>query len=71
MNDILQRWKRLIRTTSKIEQFGVKVYPIEDHSIKKEKRHDWIILGYGQLTKEEIVKGVFRLHQALYNTNAM
>ncbi|MFJ7951072.1 PLP-dependent aminotransferase family protein [Lysinibacillus sp. NPDC096418] len=54
----------------KIEQFGVKVYPVEDHSIEKGKHHHRIILGYGHLTKEDIEKGVFKLHQALYSTNS-
>lgn len=50
-----------------IEQFGVKVYPVEDHTIEKEKYTNRIILGFGHLKKEEIKKGVIRLHKAIDN----
>lgn len=50
-----------------IERFGVKVYPVEDHTIEKGKHHNRIILGYGHLKKEEIKEGVTRLHKAIYN----
>jgi GntR family transcriptional regulator/MocR family aminotransferase len=50
-----------------IEQFGVKVYPVEDHTIENGKHHNRIILGYGHLKNEEIKEGVTRLHQAIYN----
>ncbi|MEB2300154.1 PLP-dependent aminotransferase family protein [Lysinibacillus xylanilyticus] len=51
----------------KIEQFGVKVYPVEDHSIEKGKYGNRIILGYGHLKKNEIEEGVTRLFQAVYD----
>jgi len=51
-----------------IEQIGVKVYPVEDHTIKKGKHLNRIIIGYGHLKNEEIKEGVRRLHQAIYNT---
>jgi len=50
-----------------IEQFGVKVYPVEDHTIEKEKYTNRIILGYGHLKKNEIEEGVTRLFQAVYD----
>lgn len=50
-----------------IERFGVKVYPVEDHTIEKGKHHNQIILGYGHLKNEEIKEGVTRLHKAIYN----
>lgn len=53
-----------------IEQFGVKVYPVEDHTIENGKHHNRIILGYGHLKNEEIKEGVNRLHQAIYNFNS-
>ena len=51
----------------KIEQLGVKVYPVEDHSIEKGKNTNRIILGYGHLKKNEIEEGVTRLFQAVYD----
>ncbi|MGG3889664.1 PLP-dependent aminotransferase family protein [Metabacillus fastidiosus] len=50
-----------------IEQFRVKVYPVEDHTIEKGKHHNRIILGYGHLKNEEIKEGVTRLDKAIYN----
>ncbi|WP_427108951.1 PLP-dependent aminotransferase family protein [Lysinibacillus xylanilyticus] len=50
-----------------IEQFGVKVYPVEDHTIEKEKYTNRIILGYGHLKKNEIEEGVTRLFQTVYD----
>lgn len=49
----------------KIEQFGVKVYPVEDHTIAKGNYHNQIIIGYGHLKQEDIEEGVERLLQAL------
>jgi len=49
----------------KIEQFGVKVYPVENHAIEKGNYHNRIIIGYGHLKQEEIEEGVERLLQAL------
>ncbi|WP_375199862.1 PLP-dependent aminotransferase family protein [Bacillus sp. RS11] len=51
----------------KIEQLGVRVYPVEDHSIEKGKNTNRIILGYGHLKKNEIEEGVTRLFQAVYD----
>lgn len=50
----------------KVEHFGVKVYPVEDHSIEKGNYPNRIILGYGHLSKEDIQEGVSKLYQALY-----
>lgn len=49
----------------KIQQLGVKVYPVEDHAIEKGKHHNRIIIGYGHLTTEEIKEGVSRLQRAI------
>ncbi|MDA1669167.1 PLP-dependent aminotransferase family protein [Bacillus cereus] len=49
----------------KIQQLGVKVYPVEDHAIEKGKNHNRIIIGYGHLTTEEIKEGVSRLQRAI------
>lgn len=51
----------------KIEQLGVKVYPVEDHSIEKGKNTNRIILGYGHLKKNEIEEGVTKIFQAVYD----
>lgn len=51
----------------KIEQFGVKVYPVEDHSISKGKHNDQIILGFGHLKKDEIQEGITRLFCAIFH----
>ncbi len=50
-----------------IEQFGVKIYPVEDHSIEKGKYTNRIILGYGHLKKNEIEEGVTRIFHAIYD----
>ncbi|MGE7843031.1 PLP-dependent aminotransferase family protein [Lysinibacillus sp. NPDC093712] len=51
----------------KIEQFGVKVYPVEEHSISKGKYNNHIILGFGHLKKDEIQEGVTRLFRAVFH----
>jgi len=51
----------------KIEHFGVKVYPVEDHSISKGNHNNRIILGFGHLKKDEIQEGVTRLFQAVFH----
>lgn len=48
-----------------IEQFGVKIYPVEDHTIEKGKHPNQIIFGYGHLSNEEIEEGITRLCQAI------
>jgi GntR family transcriptional regulator/MocR family aminotransferase len=49
----------------KIQKYGVKVYPVENHTIRKGMHRNRIILGYGHLTNEEITEGIYRLHKAL------
>ncbi|MGN7942238.1 MocR-like pyridoxine biosynthesis transcription factor PdxR [Virgibacillus sp. 6R] len=49
-----------------IEQCGVKVYQVEEHTIEKDKHQNQLILGYGHLNQEEIKEGIARLHEALY-----
>jgi GntR family transcriptional regulator/MocR family aminotransferase len=43
---------------SRIEQAGVKVYPVEEHAIRKGTWADTLILGYGMLTPARIKEGV-------------
>ncbi|WP_257350699.1 PLP-dependent aminotransferase family protein [Pseudalkalibacillus decolorationis] len=54
-----------------IEQSGVKIYPVEEHTIEKGKHPNRIILGYGHLKNEDIKEGVTRLHQAIYDVNSI
>ena len=49
----------------KIQQLGVKVYPVEDHAIEKRKHYNRIIIGYGHLTTAEIKEGVSRLQRVI------
>lgn len=48
-----------------IKQHKVKIYPVELHTIQKGIHKDKIILGYGNLSKEEIKEGIRRLKYAL------
>lgn len=44
---------------------GVKVYPVEDHSIVKGKHTNKIILGYGNLSTEDCVEGIHRMRRVI------
>lgn len=48
-----------------LEQARVRVYPVEMHAVHKGYHRHQIVLGYGNLTTEEIVEGVKRIAQAL------
>lgn len=50
---------------NKILEHGARVYPVELHTIKKEIHLNKIIMGYGNLTHEEIKEGIKRLRMAL------
>ncbi|HUI70729.1 MAG TPA: PLP-dependent aminotransferase family protein [Spirochaetia bacterium] len=43
---------------SRIESAGAKVYPVEEHAIRKGKWADTLILGYGMLSPASIAEGV-------------
>jgi GntR family transcriptional regulator / MocR family aminotransferase len=49
----------------KMRDNGIRVYPVEDHAIKKGKHQNQMILGYGHLCEEEIEEGVRRLAECL------
>ncbi|MBP1931897.1 PLP-dependent aminotransferase family protein [Ammoniphilus resinae] len=49
----------------KTDRLGVKIYPVEDHTMQKGKHPNQIILGYGHLNKKEIEEGMARLRQAI------
>ncbi|UOF91241.1 PLP-dependent aminotransferase family protein [Fodinisporobacter ferrooxydans] len=44
---------------------GVQVYPVEAHVIKKGRRLNESILGYGNLSVEKIEEGVRRMYEAI------
>lgn len=46
-------------------KYKVQIYSVELHTIKKGMHRNKIILGYGNLTFEEIKEGIHRLKQAL------
>lgn len=48
-----------------ISNQGVRVYPVEVHTIEKGLHRDKIILGYGHVPEEKIKQGVGRLKAAL------
>lgn len=48
-----------------VQQGGVKIYPVELHAMIRGKHSCQVILGYGNLDKEEIETGVERLKRVL------
>ncbi|GHO95622.1 GntR family transcriptional regulator [Reticulibacter mediterranei] len=48
-----------------LEQTGVQVYPVEIHAVHTGYHSHQIVLGYGNLTEEEIIEGVKRIAHAL------
>lgn len=44
-----------------IEREGARVYPVEQHAVRKGEHVNEIILGYGHLTPEQIEQGVRRI----------
>ncbi len=48
-----------------IEQAGVRVYPVEQHAIRKGRHSDKIILGYSHLTQEQIEQGIKLMKAAI------
>lgn len=47
------------------EKAGVCVYPVEQHAIRKGCHQSKVIIGYGNLTQEEIEEGVRRIKTVL------
>ncbi|MEW6541371.1 MAG: PLP-dependent aminotransferase family protein [Bacillota bacterium] len=50
---------------ARLEQEGVRVYPVERHALEKGRHRHKVILGYGHLEPERIAAGVQRLHRGL------
>jgi GntR family transcriptional regulator / MocR family aminotransferase len=48
-----------------LEEAGVRLYPVERHAIGKGGHQSKVILGYGNLTQEEIEEGVRRIKTVL------
>src|SRR5262245_60575066 len=44
---------------------GVRIYPVEIHAIRKGHHRHKVIIGYGNLTIEEIEEGVRRIKTVL------
>ncbi len=47
-----------------LNEHKVKIYPVELHTIRKGTHQNKVILGYGNLTTEEIEEGIHRLKLA-------
>lgn len=47
-------------------EYNVRVYPVELHTIQKKVHQDKLILGYGNVTTEEISSGVLQLKDAIF-----
>lgn len=51
---------------TRIEEQGVRVYPVEEFALVKGRHLHQIVIGYGSLTVDEIREGVARLKKALF-----
>ncbi len=50
---------------ARIQEAGVRVYPVEEHAIRKGRWADTLILGYGMLTPERIEEGIGALKSCI------
>jgi GntR family transcriptional regulator/MocR family aminotransferase len=50
---------------ARLEEAGVRLYPVEMHALNRGQHFNQVILGYGNLTEEEIADGVKRLKSVL------
>jgi len=53
------------QTLADLEEVGVRLYLVESHAIRKGSHRNKAILGYGNLTQEEIEEGVRRMQTVL------
>ena len=53
------------QTLTDVEEAGVRLYPVEQHAIQKGGHQGEVVLGYGNLTPEEIEEGVRRIKSVL------
>ncbi|MDF2725607.1 MAG: PLP-dependent aminotransferase family protein, partial [Paenibacillus sp.] len=52
-------------------QYGIRVTPVDHHSIRKGEHNNKLLLGYGHLEPDEIRKGISLLHDFMndYKSN--
>lgn len=50
---------------NKIEKHGVKIYPVDNHSFLKGTHQNKLIIGYGNLSVEDIAEGIRRLKKGI------
>jgi GntR family transcriptional regulator/MocR family aminotransferase len=65
---LVAEFERVMFTESlltRLEVAGVRVYPVEAHALHKGRYLHQVILGYGNLTEEEISEGVKRIKDVL------
>ncbi len=53
------------QTLMDLKHAGVRIYPVEIHAIRKGYHLNKVILGYGNLTIEEIEEGVRKMKTVL------
>jgi GntR family transcriptional regulator / MocR family aminotransferase len=53
------------QTLADLEEAGVRLYPVERHAIRKGRYQSTVILGYGNLTPDELYEGVRRMKTVL------
>jgi len=50
---------------AQIKDYGVRLYPVEDHAIAPGQHEDKVILGYGNLSEAEILAGIAKWKEVL------
>jgi GntR family transcriptional regulator / MocR family aminotransferase len=53
------------KRTAALEKSGVRVYPVAEHALDKDKYADTILLGFGMLSREKMSEGVALLSKFL------
>ncbi|MFP3390394.1 PLP-dependent aminotransferase family protein [Brevibacillus sp. SIMBA_040] len=48
-----------------LEANGVRLYPVEEHAIIKGRHEDKVIIGYGNVSEEQIQEGISRMKSVL------
>jgi GntR family transcriptional regulator/MocR family aminotransferase len=51
---------------NELKKNKVKVYPVKLHTMKKGGYNDCLILGYGNLSEEQIERGIMKIKEVLY-----
>ncbi|MBP2636488.1 MAG: GntR family transcriptional regulator [Firmicutes bacterium] len=54
---------RFDEISSQALTFGIRIYPVEEHSIVKGFHRNKLVLGYGNLEQAQLVTGITRLQQ--------